>query len=73
MERCRHDTLAAGQKLRVTSDVVPVAKAGGSTKRAVATKGAGKQAKSAKGVAVKPTANAMKPAPTARIRGQFGG
>ncbi|MEO8755352.1 MAG: transglycosylase SLT domain-containing protein [Casimicrobiaceae bacterium] len=67
------DTLAAGQKLRVTSDVVPVARAGGSTKRAVATRGAGKQAKSAKGVAARPTANAVKPAPTARIRGQFGG
>ncbi len=68
-----HDTLAAGQKLRVTSDVVPVARAGGSTKRAVATRGAGKQARSSKGVAARPTANAVKAAPTARIRGQFGG
>jgi len=55
------ETLAAGQKLRVTSDVVPVAKAGGSTKRAVATKGAVKQAKSNKAVPLKPTANALKP------------
>ena len=52
-----HDTLAAGQKLRVTSDVVPVARAGGSTKRAVATRGAGKQAASAKAVPTKPAAN----------------
>ena len=55
------DMLAAGQKLRVTSDVVPVAKAGGSTKRAVATRGAGKQAKSTKAVPTKPIANALKP------------
>jgi membrane-bound lytic murein transglycosylase D len=34
------DTLAAGQRLRVTSDVVPVAKGGGRSKRAVATRGA---------------------------------
>jgi len=53
-----HDTLAAGQKLRVTSDVVPVARAGGRTKRAVATKGAGKQAKSTKAAPTKPIANA---------------
>ncbi len=41
-----HERLAAGQRLRVTSDVVPVAtKSGGRTKRAVATKGAaGKRA-----------------------------
>jgi membrane-bound lytic murein transglycosylase D len=55
------DMLASGQKLRVTSDVVPVAKAGGSTKRAVATRGAGKQAKSTKVAPTKPVANALKP------------
>lgn len=66
------DSLAAGQKLRVTSDVVPVAKAGGTTKRAVATKGAGKQARSAKGVAAKP-ASASPKAPPTRVSGQFGG
>jgi peptidoglycan lytic transglycosylase D len=60
------DMLAAGQKLRVTSDVVPVAR-GGSTKRAVATRGAGKQAKSVKASPPKPTANAVKPVPTARV------
>ena len=38
------DTLVAGQRVRVTSDVVPVAKAGGRSKRAVATRGASKQA-----------------------------
>jgi LysM repeat protein len=38
------DALAAGQKVRVTSDVVPVRNAGGRTKRVVATKGAGKPA-----------------------------
>ncbi len=39
----KQDALAPGQKLRVTSDVVPVHKAGGKAKRAVATKGASKQ------------------------------
>ena len=67
------DMLAAGQKLRVTSDVVPVAKAGGRTKRVVATRGAGKQAASAKAVPTKPAANALKPVPTARVQGQMGG
>jgi membrane-bound lytic murein transglycosylase D len=41
------DSLTSGQKLRVTSDIVPVRKAGGRSKRVVATKGAGKQATSA--------------------------
>jgi len=63
-----HDMLAAGQKVRVTSDVVPVARAGGSTKRAVATRGAGKQAKSHKAVPAKPIGNAIKPVPTARMQ-----
>ena len=39
----RQDTLLAGQRVRVTSDVVPVAKAGGRSKRAAATRGASKQ------------------------------
>ena len=56
------DTLAPGQKLRVTSDVVPVRKAGGKTKRAVATKGAGTQAKTgAKAPVAKPVADKAKP------------
>jgi LysM repeat protein len=38
-----HDALAAGQRVRVTSDIVPVAKAGGRSKRAAATRGANKQ------------------------------
>jgi membrane-bound lytic murein transglycosylase D len=67
------DVLVAGQKLRVTSDVVPVAKAGGRTKRVVATRGAGKQAASAKAVPTKPAANALKPVPTARVQGQTRG
>jgi len=67
------DALTVGQRLRVTSDVVPVAKAGGATKRAVATKGAGKQTASARPSAAKPAASSRKPAPTARISGQFGG
>jgi len=49
------DTLAAGQRLRVTSDVVPVAKAGGRSKRAVATKGASKPV-AAKSAPAKPAA-----------------
>jgi membrane-bound lytic murein transglycosylase D len=78
------DRLITGSKLRVTSDVVPVVKAGGSTKRAVATKGAGRQAKSkaapgkrakaaSKHAPAKPAAAATKSAPTAHINGQFGG
>jgi len=47
-----HDALAAGQRVRVTSDIVPVAKAGGRSKRAVATRGASKQ--SSKQVPAKP-------------------
>ena len=56
------DALAPGQKVRVTSDVVPVRKAGGRTKRAVATKGAGKQAQAgAKSRRAKPVAAKNKP------------
>ncbi len=69
------DTVAVGQKLRVTSDVAPsVAKAGGPGKRVAATRGAGKQAKSgAKPAATKAAkAPAKSPAPT-RISGQFRG
>jgi membrane-bound lytic murein transglycosylase D len=71
------DTLAPGQKLRVTSDVVPVRKAGGKTKRAVATKGAGTQTKTAakasqgKPVAAKPVTT--KPKPVAGTHGNAGG
>ncbi|MEO8346192.1 MAG: transglycosylase SLT domain-containing protein [Betaproteobacteria bacterium] len=64
------DTLKPGQKLRVTSDVVPVRKAGGSTKRAVATKGAGKQAKSGgKAAAAKPVAGKAKPVAAKSVPG----
>ena len=55
------DVLAPGQKVRVTSDVVPVRKAGGRTKRAVATKGAGNQSAGAKSPAAKPVAAKNKP------------
>ena len=77
-----NDTLVAGQKVRVTSDVVPVRKAGGRTKRVVATKGAGKQSKTGakspttKPVASKPkpvAAKATPPANTARTHGNSGG
>jgi membrane-bound lytic murein transglycosylase D len=76
------DTLVPGQKLRVTSDVVPVRKPGRSTKRAVATKGAGTQARSgakapvAKPVAAKPKPVASKSTPAAKTavaRGNAGG
>ncbi len=67
------DNVRVGQRLRVTSDVVPVARSGGRTKRAVATKGAGKQTRSAKGPAPKPATAGPKAAPTARVNGQFGG
>lgn len=72
------DSLQAGQKLRVTSDVVPVARAGGKSKRAVATKGAGKQASSAKAApAAKSSGKAAtgrsRGTPTARANGQPGG
>ncbi len=51
------DHLRIGQKLRVTSDVVPVAQSGGRTKRAVATGGAGKKpASSARKGTAKPAA-----------------
>jgi membrane-bound lytic murein transglycosylase D len=57
------DALVAGQKLRVTSDVVPVRKPGGQTKRAVATKGAGKPVQAgAKPLPAKPVAAKGKPA-----------
>ena len=70
-----------GQKVRVTSDVVPVRRAGGSTKRVVATKGAGKpvqastKAASAKSVAGKGKPVAAKPpasSNTARANGNAG-
>jgi len=75
-----NDVLAPGQKVRVTSDVVPVRKAGGRTKRAVATKGAGKQAKAGTKATVKPVAAKNKPvaarnkpvANTARAHGNAG-
>jgi len=79
------ESLSAGQKLRVTSDVVPVQKAGGRSKRVVATKGAGKQARSgsrtgaSRPVAAKGKASprvAARPAsavPTARASGNAGG
>jgi membrane-bound lytic murein transglycosylase D len=79
------EALAPGQKLRVTSDVVPVQKAGGRSKRVVATKGAGKQTRSASrsGASHPATAQArpkssapavVKPPPaTARASGHAGG
>jgi membrane-bound lytic murein transglycosylase D len=77
------DALAPGQKLRVTSDVVPVRKAGGRTKQAVATKGAGTQNRAgaknpAKPVAARPKPVAGKSAPspasnTAHANGNAGG
>jgi membrane-bound lytic murein transglycosylase D len=74
------EQLAAGQKLRVTSDVVPVQKSGGRSKRVVATRGAGKQAKSVRSPAPQPVAAkakgapaAGKPAPTARAQANAGG
>ena len=67
------DSVAVGQRFRVTSDVVPVARSGGRTKRAVATKGAGKQTRSAKSPAPKPVTAGPKPAPTARANGHSGG
>jgi membrane-bound lytic murein transglycosylase D len=68
------DTLAVGQKLRVTSDVAPsVAKAGGKGKRVAATRGAGKQAKAGgKPVATKAATTAPAKTPV-RISGQFRG
>jgi membrane-bound lytic murein transglycosylase D len=74
------DALAAGQKVRVTSDVVPVRNAGGRTKRVVATKGAGKPAPagakpaSSKRVAGKGKPAAAKPSSsnTARAHGNAG-
>ncbi len=43
----RRDHISTGQRLRVTSDVVPVAQKGGKTKHAAATRGARKQATTA--------------------------
>jgi len=58
----RGDELKPGQRVRVTSDVVPVRNAGGRTKKAVATKGAGKQVQAgAKSPAAKPVAAKNKP------------
>ena len=62
-----HERLKVGQTLRVTSDVVPVAKAGGRTKRAVATRGAGKQTAS-KPAPAKPAATGKQTAHGARER-----
>jgi membrane-bound lytic murein transglycosylase D len=69
------DALKAGQAHRVTRDVVPVAQAGGKTKRATATRGASRHATAAKGTPAKKSATAVKAKPpaTARVRGQFGG
>ncbi|MCC7327968.1 MAG: LysM peptidoglycan-binding domain-containing protein [Burkholderiales bacterium] len=78
----KSDRLATGRKLRVTSDIVPVAKAGGKSKSAVATRGAGKQvkptqhtkqAKRGEAARKKPAVAAPKTNPTARANGQFGG
>jgi len=72
------ETLATGQKLRVTSDVGLVAKGGGKGgdkgKRVAATRGAGKQARTAKSPTTKPAiASPSKPKPNTRISGQFRG
>ena len=75
------EALKAGQKLRVTSDLVPVAQTGGKTKRAVATKGAVKQGKLAAKPAAsngavqgKPEPSTKRPVPpTARANGNAGG
>ncbi len=78
----KRDALAPGQKLRVTSDVIPVHKAGGKAKRAVATKGAGKPVRAtAKTAPAKPVAAKGKPGPSkgspaansARANGDHGG
>jgi membrane-bound lytic murein transglycosylase D len=66
------DTVAAGQRIRVTSDVVPVAKAGGKTKRAVATKGASKPATASRSAPTKPATASPRTTPTVRISGHFG-
>jgi membrane-bound lytic murein transglycosylase D len=50
----RRESVAAGQRLRVTSDVVPVAQRGGKTKHAAATKGARKQTASRRNGSAKP-------------------
>jgi membrane-bound lytic murein transglycosylase D len=72
--------LQAGQKLRVTSDIVTSARAGGRAKRTVATRGArkGKPAVKATQAAVSqprktPAGVAAKAAPTARAQGNPGG
>ncbi len=74
--------LKAGQRLRVTSDVVPVARAGGKSKRAVATKGAGRQTKSKPGATAhktggktptKAAGGRSRGTPTARVGSTPGG
>ena len=75
------ETLAAGRRLRVTSDIVPVAQKGGKTKQAVATKGAVKHGNAAARPAAsrgtangKPEGTAKRPVPpTARANGNTGG
>jgi membrane-bound lytic murein transglycosylase D len=78
----RSDALRVGQKVRVTSDVVPVRNAGGRTKRVVATKGAGKptqasakqpSAKHAAGKGKQPVATKRSSSNTARANGNAGG
>ncbi len=54
------DTVRVGQRLRVTSDIVPVAHAGGKSKRAVATRGAGRQVQSKAPTKQKTTARSAK-------------
>jgi membrane-bound lytic murein transglycosylase D len=78
------ETLVAGQKLRVTSDVAPAAvKAGTKGKSVAATRGAGKRTKpaaqpavarsSAKPAATKSNASAPAKTPPTRMSGQFRG
>jgi membrane-bound lytic murein transglycosylase D len=55
------ERVQAGQRLRVTSDVVPVAKAGGRSKKAVATRGAAKPTSVKAPAAAKPTAKGKSP------------
>jgi membrane-bound lytic murein transglycosylase D len=75
----RGDSLKVGQKVRVTSDVVPVRSAGGRTKRVVATKGAGKPAQASAKHSTKHAAGKGKPvaakrssSTTARANGNAG-
>ncbi len=68
----KRDSIFTGQKLRVTSDVVPVARSGGRSKRAVATGGAGKKPASAAQTGTrKPAAKPGRPA-TVRSNGSSG-